>query len=102
MGGKAKPPKQTDEQLKNEKLTNELLKQQLEDAKKPVVIPDIKIPAPVVTPPPPPPISGSTSDQFQAAQDAKKKAYGRTNSGRGTLFAGETGGYKAPTKTLLG
>lgn len=101
MGGKAKPPKQSASALENETLTNNLLKQQLADAKKPAVIPDIKIPPPVLTPPP---VSQSSGDQFQAAQEAKRRAAGRTNTGRGTLFGGETGGYKpaAAPKTLLG
>lgn len=60
----------------------------------------IKIPK---TPPPPPPPQESSQDIALAEEDARRKAAKRTNSARGTLFAGETGGYKpAGGQTLLG
>lgn len=102
MGGSAKQPKQTDEQRKNERLQRELMEQQLEDAKKPVAVPEIKLPKPL--PPPPPPAVQGSADTLEAAQDARRKAARRTNAGRNTLFAGETGGYTKTggNKTLLG
>lgn len=67
-------------------------------------MPEVPIPPPA--PPAPPPPSGTSADQIEAGNDAKRKAYQRTNAGRNTLFAGETGGYKAANlggaKTLLG
>lgn len=98
MGGSAKPPKQTDEQRRTEKLSAELMRAQLEAAKKPMVLPEIKPPTLLPTAPPPVVLSGEAAN---AAEAARRKAAGRTNTARGTIFAGETGGYKQP-KTLLG
>lgn len=98
MGGSAKPPQETDEQKENERLSRELMLEQLKQARMPAKVPDLKLPPP--TPPPPPPVSQSAADEVEAAREAREQAARRINSARGTLFAGETGGYKA--KTLLG
>lgn len=104
MGGSAKAPKASDEQVQNDRLSAELMKEQLKQAKKPPVIPDIKVPPPA--PPPPPPPSTSSADAVDAAREARIQASRRLNSAKGTLFAGETGGYKGSglggAKTLLG
>jgi hypothetical protein len=72
-------------------------------ANKPVVIPEIKE-TPVMQAAPSP--TASSSDAQDAADEQRRKAMKRTNSARGTLFAGETGGYGGGTlggsKTLLG
>ena len=78
-------------------------REQLELAKKPLELPKIEQPKP--QPPPPPPAVASSSDVAQAEEDARRKAAQRTNAGRGTLFAGETGGYSGALggrKSLLG
>lgn len=97
--GKAKTPKQSDSSRESERLQISLLRQQLGDAKKPIVLPKLDLPKPL--PPPPPP--QDSNDVQQASLDARRKAMRRTNAGRGTLFAGETGGYKSGGRaTLLG
>ena len=95
MGGSAKPPKASDDQQRNEKLSYELMKEQLRQAKKPIELPNITPPKPLLQPPPPVTLSGEAA---QAAEDARRKAANRVNAAKGTIFAGETG--KKP-KTLL-
>lgn len=97
MGGSAKPPKPTDAQVKNEKLSAELMKAQLEAAKKPVVLPEIKPPTILPQSPPPIMLSGEAAN---AAEAQRRKAANRTNTGRNTIFAGETGGYNK-SKSIL-
>ena len=103
MGGSPKSPKVSDSQLKAEGLQTELMQTQLEQAKANATlkVPTVKPLKPI--PPPAPPTTQTSADAEAAAQQAKRDALRRTNSNRGTLFAGETGGYKgalAP-KTLL-
>lgn len=93
MGGSPKTPKPSDEQREMERLQKEMLKLQLEQAKNPIKLPELKLPPP--PPPPPPPAMQASADVVQAARDARRRALNRTNAGRGTIFAGET-------KTLLG
>lgn len=57
--------------------------------------------APQPLPPPPPPTQ-DTGDIMQAQENARIQAARRTNTARGTLFAGDTGGYLGGGKTLLG
>lgn len=85
--GKAKAPSQSSSSKKLEALQMETLQQQLDDAKKPVVLPKIE----PVKPLPPPQIPQGSADAAAAELEARKRAMSRTNSGRGTLFAGETG-----------
>lgn len=102
MGSSAKAPKQSSSQKKAEQLQIETLERQKKEAERPVVTPEIKLPKP--TPPPPPPAPPQQSiDGQNAEEDARRKAARRVNSGRNTLFAGETGGYKgaAGAKTTL-
>lgn len=95
MGG-SKPPGPSDQQQEAQALQIKLLKQQLEDAEKPIELPQLKIPKP-----PAPPVLQTSKDAEAAALEARQRALSRTNAGRGTLFAGETGNYK-PKSTLLG
>ena len=100
MGGSPKPPKQSDASKEQERLQTSLLKEQFEAAKKPTLMPTI---APVkVTPPPAPPAMEASSDVAEAQAAARRAAGKRTNTAKGTLFAGETGGYLGGKKTLLG
>lgn len=101
MGGSADAPQQTSSQKRAEKLSTALMEEQLKAAKNPIKLPDIKPPKP--TPPPPPPASQTSADVAQEEENARRAAGRRTNTARGTLFAGETGGYQGGTpKTLLG
>jgi len=81
----------------------ELTQAQIDAANKPMVIPEIKE-SPVLQAAPSP--TASSSDAQAAADEQRRKAMKRTNSARGTLFAGETGGFQGGTlggsKTLLG
>jgi acetylornithine deacetylase/succinyl-diaminopimelate desuccinylase-like protein len=102
MGGGAKPPKESDSQRKLAEAQAAELERQKKEAEnaKPLEIPK----APKILPTPPPP-SQMSSDAVDAAEEARRKAGQRTNSARGTLFAGETGGFKGPLggkQTLLG
>jgi hypothetical protein len=102
MGGSAKQPKTSDNQRKLEEAQLAELERQKKEAEnaKPLEIPK----APKILPTPPPP-SQMSSDAVDAAEEARRKAGQRTNSARGTLFAGETGGYAGALggkKTLLG
>lgn len=91
------------QQKRNEALQESLLRKQLAESSA-MSIPEIAVPPPA--PPAPPPPSGTSADQIEAGADAKRKAYQRTNAGRNTLFAGETGGFKQKSlggnSTLLG
>lgn len=96
MGGSPKPPKISDVERKAQQQQLRLMREQMEAADRPVSIP--KIPKPI---PPPPPPTESSADIEAAMDDQRRKAAKRRNSGSGTLFAGETGGYRG-TQTLLG
>jgi hypothetical protein len=97
--GKAKAPQQSSSSKRLESLQTEVLQQQLDDAKKPIELPKF----PVSKPLPPPAIPNTAADAAAAELEARKRAMGRTNAGRNTLFAGETGGYKTGgPATLLG
>ena len=91
-------PQQTSQQKRNEKLQERLMRQQLKAAQKPIELPRIEQPPPAAPPPPPP--SSTSADVTQAAQMARRQSALRTNSGRNTIFAGEStlGGMR----TLLG
>lgn len=100
MGGSKKPPGPTDEQRANERESLKISREQLELAKKPMDLP--KFDQPKTLPPPPPPAVES-GEVAQKMEDERRKAGRRTNTARGTIFAGETG--KAPlggNRTLLG
>lgn len=99
MGGKPKTPQKTDEERKAERRAIEIQEEQLQLAKEQAAKP---VPKPPKLLPLSPAPSQSSGDAFQAAQDAKKRALRRTNAGRGTLLAGETGGYGSRSATLLG
>lgn len=99
MGGSAKPSGPTDEQRKNERLSAELMKVQLKQAKTPIELPKIETPKPV---PPPPPPAVESGEVAQKMEEARQKAGRRTNTARGTIFAGETGQRLGGAKTLLG
>lgn len=94
MGGK--PPSQSSEQKRAQSLQISLLEKQLEQSKDPLDLPRLKIPKP-----PAPPVVQNSKDVELAAAEARQRALRRTNTGRGTLFAGETGGYGRKS-TLLG
>lgn len=104
MGGSSKAPKTSDEQRRNERESLRIQQEQLKFAQKPLELPKVEASKPL--PPQPPPASTSSADVAAAEEEARRKALNRTNAGRGTLFAGETGGYKGQTlggqKTLLG
>jgi hypothetical protein len=100
MGGSPKPPKPSDEQIKNEKLSAELMKIQLEQARNPIKLPEIKPPKPM--PAPPPPAQESSTEVAQKMEDERRKAYRRTNTRRNTIFAGETGAGLGGGRTILG
>jgi hypothetical protein len=103
MGHSAKAPEVSDEQREMEKLQKELLEEQLRQAKNPLALPEFKVPPP--PPPPPPPPTESSADAVEAEREARALAARRLNNTRGTLFAGDTGGYRSSTlgaKTLLG
>lgn len=102
MGGSPKAPKTSDSQLKAESLQTELMQQQLKQAKanETLKLPVVKPFKPA--PPAPPPTLQTSADAESASQQARRDAMRRTNSGRGTLFAGETGGAVGGQKTLLG
>lgn len=95
-GGGAPAPTKQDKLLKEKQIT--LLNQQIADAKKGVEFPSFDLP--VAQKPAPLPSTTNQDTEF-AATEAKRRASQRTNSGRGTLLAGETGGYK-PRTSLLG
>jgi len=105
MGSHPKGP--TAQQQEAEALNLQLLKKQLADSKKPVSLGDFGAALSKPVPPAPPPPSGTSADALEASNDAKRRAAQRTNAGRNTLFAGETGGYNSNAtlggaKTLLG
>ena len=104
MGGSAKAPKQSASQTALERAQVEALERQKAEAeaksKEPPILPSAPLP------PPAPPVNQSSADTAQAEEAARRAALRRTNASRGTLFAGETGGYRAGAlggqKTLLG
>ena len=96
MGGAAKIPKESDDQRRSREQAYAIGQETLKQAKKPIDLPNITPPKPLLQPPPPVTLSGEAA---QAAEDARRKAARRVNSANGTIFAGETGGKK--TKTLL-
>lgn len=80
-----------------------LMEEQLKLARKPTLIPEIKPPPPPL--PAAPPATQVSGEAAQAAEEERRKAGRRTNTARGTLFAGETGGYRSKLgggATLLG
>jgi hypothetical protein len=101
MGGSPDPPKPTDEQQKAERLQRSLMEEQLKQAQTTA----LKLPKLKPIPPPPPPATASSADVFAASEEERRRAAKRTNTAKGTLFAGETGGYRSSLggqKTLLG
>jgi hypothetical protein len=96
-GGGAPGPTEQDKILKEKQIT--LLNQQIADAKKGIEFPSFSLPK--AQKPAPLPNTTNQDTEF-AATEAKRRAAGRTNSGRGTLLAGETGGYKRMGGSLLG
>lgn len=98
MGKAPSAPKQTPAQLEAERLNNELLRVNLANARKPANVPDLRVPEATLFAPAP---ARNAADVLAAEEAARKKSAKRTNTGRGTLFAGNTG---APVgmKTLLG
>ena len=95
MGGKASAPKMSDEQRRNEQLSAELMEAQLEAAKNPE---KLKIPKPPKILPTPPPPASTSADAVEAEAEQRRRAAGRINTARGTLFAGESN----KPRTLLG
>lgn len=102
MGGSTKAPKPSDQSEKNERLSEKLMQQQLDQAKKPLEFPNIT--APKALSQAPLPTASASADVAAAEEEARRAAGRRTNTARKTLFAGETGGWKPPAmkKTLLG
>lgn len=101
MGGSAKTPKQSkvdkeaqERQLDLQERNTQLAEWQAWQAAQ--IKPEKILPlAPVAT--------ESNADLFEAEEEAKRRLLKRINSGRGTLFAGETGGNRSfGTQTLLG
>lgn len=102
MGGSPKAPKESDEQRKSREEQEKLMEQQRKSAEQQSLL---KIPTIKPLKPPAPPATESSADVAAAEEDAKRSAAKRTNTARGTLFAGETGGYGnklGGAKTLLG
>jgi hypothetical protein len=99
----AKAPQQTSQQKRNERLQESLLKKQLKQSTE-FEFPEMPAPLPVLPAPPPP--TATSADTIEAGRYARKQAGKRTNTGTGTIFAGNTGGYKPAglggQKTLLG
>lgn len=100
-----------EKQMELQEKQMELLERQLKLAERPIETPKIKPPKPMA----PAGIPQNSADASYAAQEARRRAMRRTNAGRNTLFAGETGGFrhpvqpkppvagpKPPPKTLLG
>ena len=90
---------------KHEAMQYKLMQAQLKKANEKIKMPEVHVPPP--PPPTPPPPDSSSQDVVDAEQDARRRAQKKTNAGKGTLFAGETGGYQAGTSlggaaTLLG
>lgn len=86
----SKPKGPSKEQKQAEKLQLTLLQKQLAASEKPLEMPTLIPLAPA--PPPPPPPSATSADAVEAGQSQRRQAASRTNVGRKTLFAGETGG----------
>jgi hypothetical protein len=85
QGGGGNPvPKQTAAAKRTEKKNEQLLDYQLEQSKKPAVMPVIPVPEPAKPLAPPP--SSSSADVLNAEQDAKRKAAARRGY-RDTLLA---------------
>lgn len=99
----AKAPKQSKQSKRNERLQGQVLEKQLKDSQE-FEMPEFPTPEPVLPAPPLP--SVTSSDTIDAARRTRQQAGKRTNSGRGTIFAGETGGYRAAglggQKSILG
>jgi hypothetical protein len=87
QGGGGKPPPQTAAQKQAEALQMELMQAQLAASKKPMEIPQIKVPDPA--PPPPPPPSQTGSDVLSAEQEARRQAAKRKGI-QSTLLASKT------------
>jgi hypothetical protein len=77
-----------------------MMEEQHKKAMQPMVLPDIQPPKPL--PPPPPPAQQSSGEVAQKAEEEKRKAARRTNTARGTIFAGETGKRLGGQTTILG
>lgn len=99
MGKNPKAPAQTPAQIEAERLNNELLRTNLANAKKPAAVPDLRAPEATLLAPAP---ARNAADVLAAEEAARKKSGKRTNAGRGTLFAGDTGRASTGMKTLLG
>lgn len=101
MGGSPSAPRETDAQRKSREEQEELLELQKKQAEQPL---DFNLPTFKPLPPPPPPAVQTSSDVVQAEENARRAAARRTNTYRGTIFAGDTGGYQPPvgSRTLLG
>lgn len=101
MASKPKGPSKQQQQA--EALQLQLLQKQLAASEKPLEMPSLMAPPPAAPPPPPP--SATSADAIEAGQAQRRQAAARTNVGKRTLFAGETGGGMKATgggQTLLG
>jgi hypothetical protein len=104
MGGSPSTPS-PDDSLEKKQL--ELMQEQTDIAKQEAGTTEQEAEAAANAPkplPPPPPPTQDVGDLMQAQENARIQAARRTNTARGTLFAGNTGGYKplGGAKTLLG
>ena len=77
----------------------ELIDEQLKAARSPVELPELDLPK--ALPPPPPPMAGNAESAYKA-EEQRRRAGRRTNAGRGTIFAGETGRSLGGKKSILG
>jgi hypothetical protein len=97
MGGTPEPPKPSDEEEELAEKQEELLEEQIKQAKlQNMQLANFKPEALAPLPPPPSP-DHTNVEMANAEQEARRAAYRRTNTARNTIFAGETG-----SKTLLG
>lgn len=100
----ASVPKQTKSQKQAERLQLQLLEKQLNAGE--MEMPEFSVPEAPPAPPPAAPPASISPDTTDAEREARRKSARRLNSGTGTIFAGETGGYSGAglggKKTILG
>ena len=92
-GGGGGQSQQTETQVKNDQLTNQLLQAQLKQAQNPQTIAPIDIPKAPVYGPPPTQTSQDTDVIANQVRISAANRQGLANSGVGGGLAGDTGGF---------